>query len=566
MSRHARRKRGAVKAMTVPARFRPVVARQAATFWGPHAREAVAEALRTLPPRAAGHRVHLLLHDELRHALCWAGTLETPPEGAETIVEGCSPRIAEGSLADLAERIPTLAPSLHAAFASDLAAGRCFPLRHRATLVGLLLVAPPSGGRFSARLASDLRRHARLTATVLMLARRSLEEQRELEGYRALSHLLDAGAPRDRQALARALGKSMAAVTRARTCLILARADASAPLVAIGSRGYPSHKASSLVLWPQESPWTEILTEEHPFEIDTAHLDRATQEVLGDGRVLIVPIHWKGWLRSLLILPADVSQSGAAQLLDPARLSSVAAHAGLLWQNAELIQRLRRDEEVLQGLTQRAVQVQEEERRRIASDIHDGVTQRIISIWYRVLNLEKVMVRSLDEAREELATIKTQLDAALQEARGAIYNLRPSTLDDLGLVPSLRSLVHEFEKETGVACLMQVRGDRRLPGYVEVGIYRIAQEALRNVKKHAQATSAKLSLHLGEETVRLTVSDDGRGFARKRRSAEALLKSFGLESMAERAQMLGADLFVRSHPGEGTTLRVALGVPLENVP
>ncbi len=534
------------------------LSRAAATFWGPGGRAVVDDILRTLPPRAAEHPVHLVLIDPIRGAAAWVGSWNADPDPGAEVEAPCrdAQDLRECSVAEAAAHAPALGAIL--APLAGPADARCFPLRKEHRLLGLFVAAA------SGRTAADLRRHARLAAAALLASQRSVEEQRELEGYRALSHLLDAGTPRNRKALAQALGRSMAAVTRARICMILARGNEGEPLGVIGSRGYPARKAAALLVWPQEPPWSDLLTTEHPFMLDPAQLDRAWQEVLGERPAIVAPIHWKGWLRALLIMPSDTASSGGAHLIDPARLASVAAHAGLLWQNAELIQRLRRDEEVLQGLMHRAVQVQEEERRRIASDIHDGVTQRIISIWYRLLNLEKVMVRSLDEARDELATIKVQLDAALQEARAAIYHLRPMTLDDLGLVPSLRSLVHEFEKETGSTAVMQVRGERRLPGYIEVGIYRIAQEALRNVKKHAQATSVKIMLHLGEETVRLTVSDDGRGFQRKRRAGPAtLVESFGLESMQERAQMMGADLFVRSHPGEGTSVRVALRVPLE---
>jgi signal transduction histidine kinase len=347
-------------------------------------------------------------------------------------------------------------------------------------------------------------------------------------------------------------------------CLVLARADASQPLAVIGSRGYSARKAHSLVMWPEEEPWASALNRDRVVEIETDEMEPTWREVLGSGRILLVPVRWQGWVRSALMFPADVGKTGGTHLVDPAQLGSVGAQAGLLYQNAELIQRLRRDEEVLQGLMQRSIQVQEEERRRIASDIHDGVTQRIVGIWYQLLALEKrlKLPEGPSEVRVALETIKAQVELTMQEARAAIYNLRPSTLDDLGLIPSLRSLAHDFRSETGVEVDLEVRGERRLPDYVEVGIYRIAQEALRNIKKHARASMARLLLDLGEERVKLTVTDNGRGFQRKKRGG-GRLTSFGLESMEERAQMLGAQLFVRSTPGDGTSVRVSIPIPRE---
>ncbi|MBM3461838.1 MAG: GAF domain-containing sensor histidine kinase [Armatimonadetes bacterium] len=533
-----------------------------ARAWGQRGREVIAEVLRSLPQRVADHRVDLILVDGVRHVAVWGASWRgNPPLDGQEARFGEAAALRESSAADLLRAAPALRDLIDA---PDLASTVTLPLRRDQQTMALLVVHPLDGKRPSPRALNDLRRYARLAAATLQAARQTAEEARELDGYRALSHLLDTGAPRDRKTLARALGKSLAAVIGARNCLILARANSTAPLSVIASRGYPGRKASGLVLWPQDPPWAEVLGEsDRPFELDAALLDSGWQAVVGAGPILVAPVYWKGWLRSVIIFPSDLTHATGAHLLEPERLSSVAAHAGLLWQNAELIQRLRRDEEVLQGLTKRAVQVQEEERRRIASDIHDGVTQRIVSIWYRVMNLKKLLLKHPEEAEQELETIKAQLDLALQEARGAIYNLRPSTLDDLGLIPSLRSLVHDFEKESGVACLMQIRGERRLPSYFEVGIYRIVQEALRNIKKHAQAATARVSVHIGEEAVRLTIIDDGRGFSRKKRSGDNIVKSFGLESMEERAQMLGADLFVRSHPGEGTQIRVSFRVPPE---
>lgn len=533
------------------------VSRQLVSLWGVRGRQLVHDVLATVPPSFERVPLHLLVLDPQRRRVSWvASRLGHGAYGDQDFV--CPDALHEGDARSLPALEPLLAPLGHL---DDL---YCVPLSRGDRTVGLLVAESPPR-----RHLSLLRRHAQLAAAGLIVLQESMAEQRELEGYRALSHLLDVGAPHDRRSLARALGRSMARVTRARTCLVLARAHATQPLVPIGSRGYNSRKAHGLVMWPEEEPWASALMHDTVVEVDTEAADPGWRTLLGPGRVLLVPIRWQSWVRSALIFPADAEKTGGTHLIDPAQLASVGAHAGLMWQNAELIRALRRDEEVLQGLMQRSIQVQEEERRRIASDIHDGVTQRIVGIWYRLLALEKLLPEAVradgpqHEARRAMKTIKEQVDLAMQEARAAIFNLRPSTLDDLGLIPSVRSLVSDFRAETQGNIEMEVLGERRLPDYVEVGIYRIVQEGLRNVAKHAQATHAQLTLRMTDDHVRLTLSDDGRGFQQRKKSGNRLA-SFGLESMAERAQMMGAELFVRTAPGEGTRIRVSIPIPRES--
>lgn len=528
------------------------ISRRLTLLWGPRGRRLVEDVLSSVPASLGALALHLVVIDPRRRQALWAGSRPGRAEAAETEAP-CPPTLTAGP----ASHMLGLAPVLGAL--GDLDRLHCIPLARGKRNVGILVVDDPPPESLA-----TLRRHARICTAALLLLHDAMVDQRELEGYRALSHLLDVGAPKDRRSLARALGRSMASVTRARTCLVLARADATQPLVVIGSRGYNTRRTQNLVMWPEEEPWASALMAQRVVEIAPERLDSTWRGALGDDTLMLVPVRWLGWVRSALIFPADADKTGGTHLVDPAQLGSVGAHAGLLWQNAELLRRLRRDEEVLQGLMQRSIQVQEEERRRIASDIHDGVTQRIVGIWFRLLALEKLLPEPPDgdEVRRAMQTIKEQVDLSMQEARAAIYNLRPSTLDDLGLVPSLRSLVSEFRADTQVDVDLEVRDERRLPDHIEVGIYRIAQEGLRNIRKHARATRVRLTVQMSPDKVRLTLTDDGRGFMQKKKGA-GRLKSFGLESMAERAQMMGAELFVSSTPGEGTRVRASIPVPPE---
>jgi two-component system NarL family sensor kinase len=201
------------------------------------------------------------------------------------------------------------------------------------------------------------------------------------------------------------------------------------------------------------------------------------------------------------------------------------------------------------------VEAQEFERRRLAGEIHDGISQRLISLWYRLQAAEgaagnqELLAQELDAAKE-LTT------AALDETRRAIAGLRPSVLDDLGLGPSLESLANTL---TGPEVDLDV-GPCRLPTHVEMALYRIAQEALQNVLKHAGAE--RVSVQLSATTggmVRLVVEDDGCGFVPGERGPSSSV-SYGMVGMRERAELVGARLNVTSIPGEGTRVQVEVPV------
>lgn len=234
-------------------------------------------------------------------------------------------------------------------------------------------------------------------------------------------------------------------------------------------------------------------------------------------------------------------------------LQLVASLVGGAIENAELFQRLEHHESALEDLVRTTIQAQEEERRRVATEIHDGVTQYLVSIWYRVHACERLLLRDPEAAGAELAATKELIDEALAEARGAILDLRPATLDDLGLAPSLEALVARAFRDGDVNTFVDATPLELVP-HVEVALYRIAQEALNNVKRHADARTVRVVLSGAGDQVVLVIADDGVGFDAQAPSASDL--SFGLTGIRERVRLLGGALTVESRPGGGTTLRV----------
>jgi len=223
----------------------------------------------------------------------------------------------------------------------------------------------------------------------------------------------------------------------------------------------------------------------------------------------------------------------------------------------------------LEGMQQRQelavgiIKAQEEERRRVAREIHDGPAQALANLVFRVEFCEKLLAAGrLPELQGELAELKGLIKGSLQEVRKIIFDLRPMALDDLGLVPALRRYLEGLEEREGLGVYLTVTGEAvRLASVVEVGLFRIVQEALQNVLKHARAATVRVTLSYGREQLRLSVRDDGRGFDLREienRGPEG--GRFGLISMRERAELLGGRLEVQSAPGQGT--RVTVAVPI----
>ncbi|MCA1691048.1 MAG: GAF domain-containing protein [Acidimicrobiales bacterium] len=246
---------------------------------------------------------------------------------------------------------------------------------------------------------------------------------------------------------------------------------------------------------------------------------------------------------------------------DVALLSDVANLLARTIENARLYASLAQREEVLETFAARTVEAQELERRRLAAEIHDGISQRLVSLWYHLLAAEDAVG---DPARvsKELAVAKELARAALSDARSAITGLRPSVLDDLGLGPSLESLARSLP---GVETEVEIAPDRLpahvLPPHVEVALYRIAQEAVQNVLKHSNATHLTLVFGPSEEGARLVVADDGTGLPEDWMAAAEEGHSYGMVGMRERAELIGARLTVTSHPGRGTSVEVVVPAP-----
>lgn len=201
---------------------------------------------------------------------------------------------------------------------------------------------------------------------------------------------------------------------------------------------------------------------------------------------------------------------------------------------------------------------QEEERRRLARELHDDTIQSLIALNQQI-QLAQMSVQ--DEVNSErLATMQQMAEQTVADLRRLTRDLRPIYLEDLGLVPALEMLGRDTSQSTGLGIVFEKNGEeRRLPSNVELALYRIAQEGLSNVVRHAEARQAKVFLQFSEENVTLAVQDDGLGFKVPESPAEmAPAGHFGLLGVQERAESIGARLQIESAPGQGTSLLISL--------
>jgi PAS domain S-box-containing protein len=242
-------------------------------------------------------------------------------------------------------------------------------------------------------------------------------------------------------------------------------------------------------------------------------------------------------------------------------LISLAEKNSIAMVNAQLYTDLLQREKELEILSSARVQAQEDERRRIAREIHDGLGQMLTAIKFNLEILEDMITAGKDE-RERIDDMKNLLDSVMKEAREISYNLMPSVLDDFGLAPALQLLSEQFSNRTDVKVQFQAHGiTGRLDSNLEIGLYRIAQESLNNVSKHAEATEVNLQIIRHSNGIRLVIEDNGKGITNQSSLIRATGKGgMGLPGMRERASSIGGALTIDSTPNNGTLITVE--VPL----
>jgi PAS domain S-box-containing protein len=216
----------------------------------------------------------------------------------------------------------------------------------------------------------------------------------------------------------------------------------------------------------------------------------------------------------------------------------------------------KQNEAALRDLSQRLINAQEEERRRVARELHDDLNQRMALLSIELEQLSRK--RSPEDLHRRLLSLQTQAQEISADIHRLSYELHPSKLDHLGLAPAIKSLCQEISTKGKLEVELQQNGfPANLPSSVTLCIFRIAQEALRNCVKHSGASWARVTIEKTSQEIHLSVSDNGRGFAM---DSVAMKKGLGFTSMRERLRIVGGEMQVQSQPKHGTVIEVS--VPL----
>ncbi len=207
----------------------------------------------------------------------------------------------------------------------------------------------------------------------------------------------------------------------------------------------------------------------------------------------------------------------------------------------------------------KVIEAKEQEKRELARQMHDGPAQALTNLMLQAEICEKFFSRDRARAQEELANLKKAAIETFQQIRSFIFNLRPMMLDDLGLIPTLRLYLQEFENKAGIKTVFNLTGqEMRLPSYMEIVLFRALQELLDNVQRHSRATQVQVLVDITGNRVGVVVEDNGVGF-----DVEATLPmgAAGISSVRENIMAIGGELKVESTVGKGTRVTIDLPIP-----
>lgn len=228
--------------------------------------------------------------------------------------------------------------------------------------------------------------------------------------------------------------------------------------------------------------------------------------------------------------------------------------SGDLRQFGEIVE----DAKAKQDFGLRIIEAQEEERKRLSREIHDGPAQMMANVLIRSELVERIYKeQGIEKALIEIRDLRGMVRSSLIEVRRIIYDLRPMALDDLGLVPTLVKYLKTVEEHTGITIKFRNLGkDERLPTKLEVAVFRFVQEAVQNAHKHANPTEVQVKIEIQKEKVIALIKDNGPGFDPSIKKED----SFGLIGMKERINVLKGELTIDSKINEGTTLMIQIPI------
>jgi signal transduction histidine kinase len=242
-------------------------------------------------------------------------------------------------------------------------------------------------------------------------------------------------------------------------------------------------------------------------------------------------------------------------------LDSIGYHIGLALENSRLYEDLKEKEGLRGELLGYVINAQEEERKRIAREIHDEYGQTLAGLMMNIESCELMMPAELSELKKKMASSKTAVSSALEEMRRLALDLRPAALDDLGLASAIRALARGRLEEAGINVTFEIEDlGHKLDPVRQTALFRVVQESINNIVKHAGAHNVSIKIKLEGDKILARIEDDGRGFDLAAIRSRIGVRSLGLLGIEERTALLGGRFQLESQPGRGTSLRIEIPV------
>lgn len=290
-----------------------------------------------------------------------------------------------------------------------------------------------------------------------------------------------------------------------------------------------------------------------PFEEGKSHqpIKFICQPIRDSNKILrgIMFIHKKGSLFEFSKFDQDL-------------LNQFCYFTGAVLSNSIMATKLVEKKEELSDLAGKLISLQEFERKEVAADIHDTLTQALTGMGYKALLCQEIMHKDLNRLDKELDELITLINTGLQESRQIISNLRPYMLDDIGIIAALKKLINNFKAGTDMELVFSAPDKIRLDSDKSIALFRILQESLRNIKKHSHATRVRVALDVDTKGgLRMQIQDNGRGF-RPWQKKKITSEGMGLLIMRERIEELNGKFEVHSRPAEGCTITAT--IPLKD--
>jgi signal transduction histidine kinase len=283
----------------------------------------------------------------------------------------------------------------------------------------------------------------------------------------------------------------------------------------------------------------------YTFRVRGANHDDVWNEKGATLTVVVQPAYWQTWWFKLIAAAAILSL--------------------FVFIYKREVTRLRKEKQIQQEFSRQQIESQEAERKRLAAELHDGLGQDLL-----VANNElQQFMQENTESREELKQVASLVQESIQSVREISSNLHPHHLDRLGFCAAVEAMTENIARSTGLTIQRSCDAiDRLLPKETEIHVYRIIQEALSNVVRHASAKNVSVQVKKHSDSIEITVTDDGKGFdvhetleRRPSRLSREGLHGFGLSSMTERVRIVGGTMKIESTPGLGTKVQVSLPIP-----